>query len=265
MVKKSASKKRERPSKATSTSSKKAKLEQPEKEDESSDESSEDGEVSLFPNDEGQDEDEGDKRIMEVELDIEADIDEMSEFAETDEEDEDMQANQKWADYYMSADRNRNVREHFLSTFYGYLKHFEGGGHAEAQSLLHVRQIHIILDALDKKGKDLTCLVVNDCLDIWGSFAGPRLKNKVLTGNTIKVYLRSLEYFATFIKMGFFYKKGLLPPPPPSKGGNRWLGRSPSQIPVYHPQEDCHPNNNQKGGRILQENNTHGYQEACRF
>ena len=48
-------------------------------------------------------------------------------------------------------------------------------------------------------------------MNIWDVFAGPRLKNKVLTGNTIKTFLRSLEIFAKFIEKGLFYKKDLLP------------------------------------------------------
>ena len=104
------------------TSTKKAKLEQREQEEETSEESCEDGEASLYPSEEGDNEDDDDDRSLEAELDFEADLDEMSEFADTDEEDEEMRDHQKWSDYYMSADRNRNVREHFLSTFFKYLK-----------------------------------------------------------------------------------------------------------------------------------------------
>lgn len=98
------------------------------------------------------------------------------------------------------------MREHFLSTFYKYLLHIQ-----RKQALIHIRQVHIILDALDKTGDYLTCLIVNDSMDIWEKFAWPCLKEKVLTGNTIKVYLRSLEYFAGFISKNLFYNKTLLP------------------------------------------------------
>ena len=79
------------------------------------------------------------------------------------------------------------------------------------QALLHTRQVHIILETLEENGSDLKCLVKRDCMNIWDVFAGPRLKNKVLTGNMIKTYLQSLEIFAKFIEKGLFYKKDLLP------------------------------------------------------
>lgn len=44
-------------------------------------------------------------------------------------------------------------------------------------------------------------------MDIWDVFFGLRLKNKVLIGNIIKVYIRSLEIFVRFIEKGLFYKK----------------------------------------------------------
>ena len=39
---------------------------------------------------------------------------------------------------------------------------------------------------------------------------GSKLQNKELTGNTIKVYLRSLEFFSKFIQKNLFYRKDLL-------------------------------------------------------
>lgn len=44
-------------------------------------------------------------------------------------------------------------------------------------------------------------------MDIWDLFVGFRFRNKELKGNIFKVYLRSLEYFAKFIKKNIFYNK----------------------------------------------------------
>lgn len=106
---------------------------------------------------------------------------------------------------------SNNTREYFLSKFYKYLLHAEGGAHSEHQTLLYVRKVHIIMDALDDKGTDLTSLTNNSGLNIWDKFCVPCLQNKILTGKTLKVYLRSLEYFVKFIKKGLLYKKELLP------------------------------------------------------
>ena len=119
--------------------------------------------------------------------------------------------NQRWKEYYQdSSQRDKTVREHFISTFYKYLLHAEGGAHSEEQAMIHTRQVHRILDILDKDGDDLDCLVWRDSLDIWDVFAGPRLKNKELKGETLKVYLRSLEYFAKFVDKNLFFNKDLL-------------------------------------------------------
>lgn len=42
-------------------------------------------------------------------------------------------------------------------------------------------------------------------MDIWDKFCVPKLRNKELTGNTLKVYLRSLQFFVKFIKRGLLY------------------------------------------------------------
>ena len=177
-------------------------------EDSGSDETEE-----SFKSNRHSDEDSGeDDLVDEGYLNIEAQLDEMSSFAESDNDDwQESEKEEKWSEFYLSDDKGMNVRQHFMSTFYKYLIHIEGGGHSEEQALLHTRQVHIILETLEENGSDLKCLVKNNCMNIWDVFAGPRLKNKVLTGNTIKTFLRSLEIFAKFIEKGLFYKKDLLP------------------------------------------------------
>ena len=117
----------------------------------------------------------------------------------------------KWADFYRQLkDRDATTRAHSVSTFFRYLMHVEGGCHSEEQALIQTRQVNIILDIIDPQGDDLSCLVRNDGLDFWNKFAGPKLTNKELTGNTLKVYIRSIELFITFIHKNLFYQKGLL-------------------------------------------------------
>ena len=97
-----------------------------------------------------------------------------------------------------------------MSTFFRYLLHVEGGCHLEEQALIQTRQVNIILDTADPTGDDLHCLIRNDGLDFWDRFTGPKLANKELTGNTLKVYIRSLELFIIFIEKNLFYRKDLL-------------------------------------------------------
>lgn len=51
----------------------------------------------------------------------------------------------------------------------------------------------------DVEGIDLVCLVKRGGLDIWDKFCVFRFRDKILIGNTFKVYLGSLEYFVRFI------------------------------------------------------------------
>ena len=116
-----------------------------------------------------------------------------------------------WADFYRQLkERDATTRGHFVSTFFRYLLHMEGGCHSEEQVLIQTRQVNIILDTIDPQGEDLDCLIRNDGLDFWDKFAGPKLTNKELTSNTLKVYIRSLELFITFIEKNLFYRKDLL-------------------------------------------------------
>ena len=119
--------------------------------------------------------------------------------------------NRRWKEFYLDTKRrDKTVRGHFISTFYRYLLHVEGGAHSEEQAMIHTRQVHRILEILDKDGDDLDCLIWKDSLDICDVFAGPRLQNKELKGKTLKVYLRSLEYFSKFIQKNIFVNKDLL-------------------------------------------------------
>lgn len=110
----------------------------------------------------------------------------------------------------MTSDRNKTQRGHFLSQFYFFLMHGVGGSIREEQTLLHVRQVHMILEAMDPDGKDLCCLIRNNSMDIWTEFLKPNLDDGTLKGNTLKAYLKSLELFGQFIERGIFYKKTYL-------------------------------------------------------
>lgn len=116
----------------------------------------------------------------------------------------------EWADFYCQLkERDASIRGHLISTFFSYLMHAEGGCHSEEQALIQTRQVNIILDTIDPKGEDLDCLIRNDGLDFWDKFAGPKLTKKELTGNTLKIYIRILEFFLALIK-NLFYRKDLL-------------------------------------------------------
>ena len=143
-------------------------------------------------------------------LQVDADVDDISSFADSDEEEQDIMSDteqKKWADIYLAKDPTPSVREYFISRFFRYLLHVEGGAHSEKQALIHTRQVHTILETLDPGGADLGCLAKRSGVDIWDKFCLPKLKSKQLTGNTLKVYLRSTEFFVKFISKGLLYKQ----------------------------------------------------------
>ena len=94
-----------------------------------------------------------------------------------------------------------------MSRFYQNLVHVEGGAHSRQQALVHTRQVHIILNILDADGTDLACLARRRGLDVWDKFCVPKLSQQQLTGNTLKTYLRSLEYFLKILAKGLLYNK----------------------------------------------------------
>ena len=97
-----------------------------------------------------------------------------------------------------------------MSRFFKYLIHVEGGAYSEHQALIHTRQVHIILTTLDAEGTDLACLAKRSGMDIWDKFCVPKLRSKQLTGNTLKVYLRSMQFFVKFLAKGLLYNKAIL-------------------------------------------------------
>ena len=64
---------------------------------------------------------------------------------------------------------------------------------SKEQSLIHLRQVHLVMDTLDKDGVDIKCLSWKKGMKIWEDFCDPHLKNKSESGNTIKTYLKSLN------------------------------------------------------------------------
>ena len=118
-------------------------------EDDSSEESEEDSsEESEESFDSGGSTTDEHKEVDEHELKVAADLDDISSFADSDDDDLKFQQSeqQQWRDVYLSAPTNNRV--YFMSRFYKYLLHAEGGAHSEHQSLLYVCQVHIIMDAL---------------------------------------------------------------------------------------------------------------------
>ena len=63
-------------------------------------------------------------------LKVDADVDDISSFADSDLEDAVPASDTtKWRDFYLSTDPNKSVRDYFMSRFYQYLVHVEGGAH----------------------------------------------------------------------------------------------------------------------------------------
>lgn len=99
-----------------------------------------------------------------------------------------------------------------MSCFFKYLLHVEGGAYSDHQALIHARQVHTVIKPLDPDGRDLACLTRRGGVDIWDKFCVLGLRNKQLTGKTLKVYMRSMELFFKFISKGVLHKKEMLHP-----------------------------------------------------
>ena len=91
------------------------------------------------------------REVDQHELQVEADLDNISSYADTDAEDEDVTAtaNTTWHQIYTSKSSNQTVRHYFMARFYRYLLHVEGGAHSKQQALIHTRQVHTIMNTLD--------------------------------------------------------------------------------------------------------------------
>lgn len=118
---------------------------------------------------------------------------------------------------YSIPNLHKTDRHHFLCNFFQYLQYMEGGLQKQAQALIITRHVHKIMEEIDPKGTGLKALTQNNSLDIWEKFAGPRLSGKINKGDTLKVYVRSLQFFALFITKRLFYNlassvKTLSPP-----------------------------------------------------
>ena len=107
------------------------------------------------------------------ELQVEEDLDKISSMAETDEEDSAYYARDdaNWEEWYTAKERHEGTaREHFLASFLKYLRHAKGGILSDEQSLIHERQVHKVLEVLDKGGKDVKYLTWKKGLKVWDDF-----------------------------------------------------------------------------------------------
>ena len=144
--------------------------------------------------------------------DVQADVDDIQTFAEDDADDYLCEPvdGKKWKDVYSDENLHHTVRHHFLCKFFQYLQHVEGGQNTVPQALINTRHVAKILEDIDPTGEGLKALIQNNSLDIWEKFALPRLSSKKNTGDTLKVYLRSLELFADFVEKRLFYDPRLI-------------------------------------------------------
>lgn len=63
-----------------------------------------------------------------------------------------------------------------------------------------------MLEVFDKGGEDVKCFIWKKGLKVWDDFCVLNFKVKLLIGNIIKIYLKSVEIFGCFIEKGDFYK-----------------------------------------------------------
>lgn len=123
-------------------------------------------------------------------LDREADLDEVTSFASDNASDWEVPVDaQTLRDFNTKSESSTNTREQYMANFHKFLLHAKGGAHSPKQALIHVRQVHKILEHMDPSGSDLQCLLRNQSLDFWDNFCTPMIQSKTLSGNTVKLYI----------------------------------------------------------------------------
>ena len=87
----------------------------------------------------GESDTEDEEPVDHHQLKVDADVDDISSFADSNEDAMPASKNTNWHDFYLSKDPKKSVRDYFMSRFYKYLVHVEGSAHSDHQALIHGR------------------------------------------------------------------------------------------------------------------------------
>ena len=128
------------------------------------------GSEETYHSDEDLDTDDSELTMDEAHSDIITEMQQMAPLAE--EDNDELKPSSTWNEHYTQGEP-KNDRDHFMSKFYHYLLHVEEGAHSKEQALIHVRQVHTVLEVIKPNGEDIACLMQHRCMDIWDVFAAP--------------------------------------------------------------------------------------------
>ena len=124
--------------------------------------------------------------------------DDDQDFAESEDE-ESSEEETMTAEKYFTATSFQSYRHRWLVGFYDYLSRPSAGHKKKYIKLQHARQIRNILEFIDNKGNDITCLGDDEGDAVWKRFVVPSLETHSKKSGTVISYLTSFEKFLTYV------------------------------------------------------------------
>lgn len=103
------------------------------------------------------------------------------------------------ADKYFTATVFDNYRHQWLVGFYDYLSRPSAGHKKKYIRLQHAGQMKNMLEYIDSKGDDITCLAKDEGDAVWKRFVVPVLENQTKKSGTVISYLTSFEKFLNYV------------------------------------------------------------------
>lgn len=116
---------------------------------------------------------------------------------EEDDEEDDLDSYQVNLSELLSMENPKTPRQQWLVGYYHYLQSLSGKALSHRHSEQHVRQVYLMLTAIDPRGVDIIAITDSQGSRVW-QWAKPLLEEKKKRPGTIISYLTSLEKFFKF-------------------------------------------------------------------
>ena len=118
------------------------------------------------------------------------------------------------AEQFFKATTPENPRHRWLTGFYDYLSRPAMGDKKKSVRLQHAGQMRILLEYLDPKGDDISCLAQDEGDAVWKRWVKPTLNSGSKKAGTVISYLTTFEKFLSFVTNARYNRSG--PPLHPS-------------------------------------------------
>jgi len=112
------------------------------------------------------------------------------------------------AEKYYTQTKPENPRHQWLIGFYDYLSRPAMGDKKKAICLQHAGQMRTLLEHLDPKGKDITCLALDEGDAVWKRWVDPTLSSGSRKAGTVISYLTSFEKYLAYVTNQRYNRSG---------------------------------------------------------